>query len=80
MADLSDTAIVLPDQLTSQDIETYLDLMGMMGDSTGFPAVHATVVTARSDKQLAEPDIKGFGLLPAAGGVRQRPGGVDASR
>ena len=42
--------------------------------------LHATVVTARSDKQLAEPDIKGFGLLPAAGGVRQRPGGVDASR
>ena len=37
MADLSDTAVVLPDQLTSQDIEAYLALMGMMGDSTGFP-------------------------------------------
>jgi hypothetical protein len=30
----------------------------------------ATVTPAHSDKELAEPNFKGFGLLPAAGGVR----------
>jgi len=63
MADLSDTAIVLPDQLTSQDIETYLELMGMMGDSTGFPAVHATVVTANGVDQMADKDLLVLGSV-----------------
>jgi cellulose synthase (UDP-forming) len=63
MADLSDTAIVLPDQLTSQDIEAYLELMGMMGDSTGFPAVHATVVTASGVDQMADKDLLVLGSV-----------------
>jgi len=63
MADLSDTAIVLPDQLTSQDIETYLDLMGMMGDSTGFPALRATVVTANGVDKVADKDLLVLGSI-----------------
>ncbi|HXP04875.1 MAG TPA: cellulose biosynthesis cyclic di-GMP-binding regulatory protein BcsB, partial [Stellaceae bacterium] len=63
MADLSDTAIVLPDQLTSQDIETYLDLMGMMGDSTGFPVVRSTVVTANSVDQVSGKDLIVLGSI-----------------
>jgi cellulose synthase (UDP-forming) len=63
MADLSETAVVLPDQLTSQDIEAYLDLMGMMGDSTGFPAVHATVVTANGVEQVADKDLLVLGSI-----------------
>jgi hypothetical protein len=30
----------------------------------------ATVVTAHSDKELAEPDFKGYGLLPGHRGLR----------
>jgi cellulose synthase (UDP-forming) len=63
MADLADTAIVLPDQLTSQDIQAYLELMGMMGDSTGFPVVHATVVTANGVDQMADKDLLVLGSL-----------------
>ncbi|HTZ35082.1 MAG TPA: cellulose biosynthesis cyclic di-GMP-binding regulatory protein BcsB, partial [Stellaceae bacterium] len=63
MADLSDTAVVLPDQLTSQDIEAYLELMGMMGDSTGFPVVHASVVTAGGVDQMADKDLLVLGSI-----------------
>jgi len=63
LADLSETAIVLPDQLTSQDIETYLDLMGMMGDSTGFPVVRSTVVTASGVDQVADKDLLVLGAI-----------------
>jgi cellulose synthase (UDP-forming) len=63
MADLSDTAVVLPDQITSQDIEAYLELMGMMGDSTGFPAVHAAVVTASGVDQMADKDLMVLGSV-----------------
>ncbi|HUI35658.1 MAG TPA: UDP-forming cellulose synthase catalytic subunit [Stellaceae bacterium] len=57
MADLSNTAVVLPDRLTAQDIETYLDLMGMMGDSTGYPAVLNRVVTPDAVSQVADKDL-----------------------
>ena len=63
MADLSDTAVVLPDQLTSQDIEAYLDLMGMMGDSTGFPVVKLAVVTANGVDQVSNRDLLVLGSL-----------------
>jgi cellulose synthase (UDP-forming) len=63
MADLSDTAIVLPDQITSQDIEAYLELMGMMGDSTGFPVVRANVVAANGVDQVADKDLLVLGSI-----------------
>jgi cellulose synthase (UDP-forming) len=63
MADLSDTAIVLPDQLGSRDIEGYLDLMGMMGDSTGYPAVRATLVTANGVDKVADKDLVVLGSI-----------------
>jgi cellulose synthase (UDP-forming) len=63
MADLSDTAVVLPDQLTAQDIETYLELMGMMGDSTGFPVVHAAVVTSGDVAKASDKDLIVLGSI-----------------
>ncbi|HXC29553.1 MAG TPA: UDP-forming cellulose synthase catalytic subunit [Stellaceae bacterium] len=63
MADLSDTAVVMPDQITSQDIEAYLELMGMMGDSTGFPVVHANVVAANGVDQVADKDLLVLGSI-----------------
>jgi cellulose synthase (UDP-forming) len=43
MADLSETAVVLPDQPTSDEIEMYLTLMGHFGAQTGYPVVNVTV-------------------------------------
>ncbi len=49
--------MVIPDQVTPADVQTYLSLMGMMGDSTGFPVARVTVVTAGSVDQVADKDL-----------------------
>jgi hypothetical protein len=43
MADLSDTAVILPDQPDNTDTETYLGLLGQIGRSTGYPALRVKV-------------------------------------
>jgi hypothetical protein len=63
-ADLSHTAVVLPDQLTPADVQTYLTLMGMMGDSTGFPVARVSVVTASGVSQVADKDLIVLGAVP----------------
>ncbi|HZT88803.1 MAG TPA: UDP-forming cellulose synthase catalytic subunit [Stellaceae bacterium] len=67
MADLSETAIVFPDQISAPDIEAFLTLMGMMGDSTGLPAVRATLVTAAQVDHVKDKD------LIVLGAVSQQP-------
>ena len=48
MADLSDTAIVLPSNPTQLEIKSYLNVMGLFGQWTGLPATKITLIT--SDK------------------------------
>ena len=43
MADLSDTAVVLPDTPTFDEIEMYLTMMGHFGAQTGYPVLNVTV-------------------------------------
>jgi cellulose synthase (UDP-forming) len=62
-ADLSQTAVVIPDQLTPADVQAYLTLMGMMGDSTGFPVARVTVVSAAGVDQVASKDLIVLGSL-----------------
>jgi cellulose synthase (UDP-forming) len=63
LADLSQTAVVVPDQLTPADAQTYLTLMGMMGDSTGFPVVRVAVVNAAGVNQMADKDLIVLGAV-----------------
>ncbi len=65
MADLSDTAIVLPEPPTPPDIEAYLTLMGMMGASTGYPAIRQTVIGSGAIDEVADKDIIVLGAIPA---------------
>nr|WP_255503372.1 cellulose biosynthesis cyclic di-GMP-binding regulatory protein BcsB [Cupriavidus sp. UME77] len=54
MADLSETAVILPDKPAAEDYSTYLTLMGRMGESTGYPATGVAVSgAAQVDKQAA---------------------------
>ncbi len=57
MADLSETAVVLPDAASSSDIGTYLDLLGRMGESTGYPATGVSVVPAQQIDTVANKDL-----------------------
>jgi cellulose synthase (UDP-forming) len=45
-ADLSDSAVVLPDTATVEEIEMYLALMGHFGAQTGYPILNVSVTNA----------------------------------
>jgi hypothetical protein len=57
MADLSETAVVMPDSYSSGDIGTYLTLMGRMGQSTGLPVYGVAVTRAADVQKVANRDI-----------------------
>jgi len=63
MADLSNTAIVMPDQITGPDVQAFLTLMGMMGDSTGFPVVRSTIVMPNDVNKEADKDLIVLGSI-----------------
>ena len=61
MADLSETAVVLPNDADSSDYSLYLLEMGRMGASTGYPSTGVTVTSADQVDQNANKDLLIFG-------------------
>lgn len=57
MADLSETAIVMPDQVGAQEIQTVLNVMGAIGARSGYPAIRVELVGARDVGQVADRDL-----------------------
>lgn len=68
MADLSETAVVLPAGANTGDWSAYLDLMGRMGDATGYPA---TAVTVATPEQVRTQAVSDKDLLVLASGNNQ---------
>ena len=61
MADLSETAVILPNDADSSDFSLYLLTMGRMGASTGFPVTGVTVGSADDADKYADKDLLIFG-------------------
>ena len=61
MADLSETAVVLPNQPDTSDYGVLLDLAGVMGRITGYPAAALTVARADQVDTLQDKDLLVFG-------------------
>ena len=57
MADLSETAVIIPDSPGVPDVGTYLTLMGRMGESTGLAAYGVSVGRAGDAQKFADKDI-----------------------
>lgn len=57
LADLSETAVVLDGNASPQELGTYLDLMGLMGESTGYPALAVTVTNPQQLNAVSGKDI-----------------------
>jgi len=85
MADLSQTAVVLPDNARLSDLDAYLTVLGYFGKQTGYPSIGITVtqagqVTSFADKDLLviasgnnQPLLNQWAQwLPAANGEEQR--------
>lgn len=61
MADLSETAVILPDQPDVADYSMLLNLASLMGRSTGYPAASLTVARADQIDTLQNKDFLVFG-------------------
>jgi len=66
MADLSDTAIVMPDAPTATDQEALLTVLGHMGKWTGLPSLRVTVVPAKSIESVKDRNLVVIGTGSAA--------------
>ncbi len=84
MADLSETAVILPDRPTTVEIGAFLNLMGRIGGLTGFPVVRIAVARPSEAASVADRDILIIGALPrlqSAGNLfRTAPLRVDGNR
>ena len=62
-ADLADTAVVLPDAPTADEIELYLTFMGHFGAQTGYPVLNVTVTDRTGMKQDSVKDYLVMGTV-----------------
>jgi cellulose synthase (UDP-forming) len=62
-ADLTDTAVVLPETAGPEEIETYLTLMGHFGSQTGYPVLNVTVTNADGMKRDQRKDYLVIGTV-----------------
>jgi cellulose synthase (UDP-forming) len=66
-ADLSRTAVVMPDQITADDTEAFLETMALFGEATDYPTLKAAVVQGADVNAMANRDL----LL--IGSIQQQP-------
>ena len=57
MADLSETAVVLPDTPNADELSLYLTLMGRMGEATAYPALRHALIAASDVEKMATRDL-----------------------
>lgn len=63
-ADLSQTAVVMPEKPGKDDIETLLTLMGRMGESTGYPSTQVEVSGPAQLDAMKGKDLLLIGAAP----------------
>ncbi len=82
-ADLSDTAVVMPERPSAEEIEIYLTLMGHFGAQTGYPVLHVTVTNSDGMRADGRKDYLVLGTMDdqeAIGRLNPSlPVGVDGS-
>ncbi len=83
MADLSDTAVVLPNQPSSVELSAFLDLMGTFGALTFQPVNRVTVVRPDDLTAVADKDLLLLATLghagAAAGLLARSPYSIDGN-
>ena len=64
MADLSDTVVVLARSPSDEEIQTFINMMGIFGRDTGYPALQVTLTNKWDEKELIDKDILSIGVMP----------------
>ncbi|HDR8868219.1 TPA: cellulose biosynthesis cyclic di-GMP-binding regulatory protein BcsB, partial [Burkholderia territorii] len=65
-ADLSQTAVVMPERPSPQELEAYLTMLGHMGQWTGFPALRVQIARPGDVAALAGKDLLVIDGSPAS--------------
>jgi hypothetical protein len=78
-ADLSQTAVVMPEPFGEKDVEAMLTLMGRMGESTGYPATGVQVTGPRDWERLRNLDLLLIGSAPEQGLLTRWAGQLPAN-
>jgi cellulose synthase (UDP-forming) len=71
MADLSETAVVVPDRPTSVETSAYLNMMGRLGSLTGYPAIRMAVTRPDGVSAFPDRDILMIGTIPRMQGAAE---------
>ncbi|MBB2200511.1 UDP-forming cellulose synthase catalytic subunit [Gluconacetobacter tumulisoli] len=69
MADLSDTVVVLPDQPGAAVTTAFLDLMGVLGSYTWYPAERLTIMGASGIATVPDSDLLVMDTLQGSGPI-----------
>ena len=90
LADLSQTAVVLPDLPQAPELSAYLNLLGRLSESTGYPGTAVTVARSSQVGDVADKDLlviatgadqlllkRWAGALPVGLDDSRRPGLLD---
>jgi cellulose synthase (UDP-forming) len=67
MADLSETAVVLPERPGPAELGAFLGLMGIVGSLTGYPVLRVAVVRPDAVEEVADRDLIQIGTLAHLG-------------
>ncbi len=70
-ADLSDTAVVLPDTAAPEEIELFLTMMGHFGAQTGYPVLNVTVTNSDGMKTDEKKDYIVLGTVDDQPAIRK---------
>jgi cellulose synthase (UDP-forming) len=62
-ADLADTAVVMPDNASTEEIEMFLTFMGHFGAQTGYPVLNVTVTNSEGMKSGNHKDYLVLGTV-----------------
>ena len=83
-ADLSQTAVIIPDRPSTVEVSAFLNLMGRIGALTGFPVVRMLVVRPDGVAAVADRDLLMIGTMQRLQGAaelfRNAPVRMDGSR
>ena len=57
MADLSESAVVLPERPNADELGVFLTVMGKMGEATGYPVLRHAVIAPPDIEKMADKDL-----------------------
>ncbi|EII2404965.1 cellulose biosynthesis cyclic di-GMP-binding regulatory protein BcsB [Vibrio parahaemolyticus] len=77
MADLSETAIVVPERAPKEVLQTFLNVMGSLGRDSGYPGIQVLLTDKWNAEQLKNKDILTIGVVDALEEAANNPDQVN---